>query len=205
MQPDRFTIKSQEAIQAAQHAGRRAPQPAGDPRAPARRRCSSRTAASSSRPAQARRRRREPIRADVNAALDALPTLGEGGEAPAPASELVAVLRARRAEARELNDEYVSTEHLLLALSQAKARGRRGAARRRRHPRRAAAGARRGARLAPRHRPEPRGQVPGAREVRPRPHRGRRAGQARPGHRPRRRDPPRHPGALAAAPRTTRC
>ena len=32
-----------------------------------------------------------------------------------------------------------------------------------------------------------------------------RAGQARPGHRPRRGDPPRHPGAVAAAPRTTRC
>ena len=32
-----------------------------------------------------------------------------------------------------------------------------------------------------------------------------RAGQDRPGHRPRRGDPPRHPGAVAAAPRTTRC
>ena len=30
-------------------------------------------------------------------------------------------------------------------------------------------------------------------------------GQARPGHRPRRGDPPGHPGAVAAAPRTTRC
>ena len=33
----------------------------------------------------------------------------------------------------------------------------------------------------------------------------RRRRQDRPGHRPRRRDPPRDPGALAGAPRTTRC
>ena len=32
-----------------------------------------------------------------------------------------------------------------------------------------------------------------------------RAGQARPGHRPRRGDPPRHPGPARGAPRTTRC
>jgi ATP-dependent Clp protease ATP-binding subunit ClpB len=64
----------------------------------------------------------EPIRADVNAALDAQPTLGEGGEPGGAGSELVAVLRAADKEARDLNDEYVSTEHLLLALAQSKAR-----------------------------------------------------------------------------------
>ena len=53
-----------------------------------------------------------------------------------------------------------------------------------------------GAGQPPGHQPEPRGAVPGAREVRPRPHRGRPPGQARPGHRPRRGDPPRHPGAV---------
>ena len=47
------------------------------------------------------------------------------------------------------------------------------------------------ARLAARDRPEPRGQVPGARAVRPRPDRRRPPGQARPGDRPRRGDPPR--------------
>ena len=52
--------------------------------------------------------------------------------------------------------------------------------------------------IAPGHEPEPRGAVPGAREVRPRPHRGGAPGQARPGHRARRGDPPRHPGAVAA-------
>ena len=46
-------------------------------------------------------------------------------------------------------------------------------------------------------RPDARGEVPGARALRPRPHAGRRAGQARPGDRARRGDPPRDPGALA--------
>ena len=91
-------------------------------------------------------------------------------------------LRRRRSK---LEDEYVSTEHLLLALDVAAARAAaRRAAGRPRRPARHVAGSR--------------GHLPGAREVRPRPDRARRAGQARPGHRPRRGDPPRHPGAVAA-------
>ena len=42
--------------------------------------------------------------------------------------------------------------------------------------------------------PGPGGHLPGAREVRPRPDRARGERQARPGHRPRRGDPPRDPG-----------
>ena len=57
------------------------------------------------------------IRAQTLAALDGLPTFGEGGEVAGPASELVQVLRAAEHEMRELQDEYVSTEHLLLSLS----------------------------------------------------------------------------------------
>jgi ATP-dependent Clp protease ATP-binding subunit ClpB len=54
----------------------------------------------------------------VDRALDALPVVqGTAGEAPGPASELVAVLNAADAQARDLKDEYVSTEHLLLALA----------------------------------------------------------------------------------------
>ena len=55
-----------------------------------------------------------------------------------------------------------------------------------------------GPRLGAGHRPEPRGQVPGARALRARPDRPGRAGQARPGHRPGRGGPPRDPGAVAA-------
>ena len=116
MQPDRFTIKSQEAIQAAQTLAddRRNPQVTpehllsvlleqdGGVVVPVLNKLGAGV---------------QPIRADVNAALDAQPTLGEGGEAPGAGSELVAVLRAADKEARELNDEYVSTEHVLLALA----------------------------------------------------------------------------------------
>ncbi|MDX6697830.1 MAG: ATP-dependent Clp protease ATP-binding subunit ClpB [Solirubrobacteraceae bacterium] len=120
MQADRFTIKSQEAIQAAQRLaeGRRNPQltpehllavllegEAGvvvpvlgklgaDP---------------------------APIRAEVNAALDALPTVSGDSAEPAGASnDLLVVLRAAESAMSRLRDEYVSTEHLLLALAASK-------------------------------------------------------------------------------------
>ena len=75
---------------------------------------------------------------------------------------------------------------------------RRAPAARARRPaaRRADRGARRGAGRPARDVPGSGGHVPGAREVRPRPDGARRAGQARPGDRPRRGDPPRDPGAL---------
>ncbi len=66
------------------------------------------------------------LRSQIGAALDAQPTLAGGSgqaastEPVGPSSELVAVLQAAEAEARELGDEYVSTEHLLLALAQSK-------------------------------------------------------------------------------------
>ena len=44
--------------------------------------------------------------------------MGEGAEVSGqPSSELVQVLRAAEHEMRELEDEYVSTEHLLLSLA----------------------------------------------------------------------------------------
>src|SRR3712207_4811406 len=44
--------------------------------------------------------------------------MGEGGEVSGqPSSELVQVLRASEHEMRELKDEFVSTEHLLLSLA----------------------------------------------------------------------------------------
>ena len=97
------------------------------------------------------------------------------------------MLNAADGEARALSDDYVSTEHLLLAIAAHPGPRRRRAARRRRDARAAGRRARGGARLPPRLRPEPRGALPGARALRPRPHRrgGRR--QARPRDRPRRR------------------
>ncbi|HXB63559.1 MAG TPA: AAA family ATPase [Solirubrobacteraceae bacterium] len=142
MQPDRLTIKSQEALAAAARLAeeRRNPQvtpahllavllesdtaaakapagtPAGGPGGPT--------------PADAAGGVVVPVlnklgtslpalRAETGRALDDLPRLGEGSstEGGQPSSELVAVLRAAEKHAKDLADEYVSTEHLLLALS----------------------------------------------------------------------------------------
>jgi ATP-dependent Clp protease ATP-binding subunit ClpB len=119
MQPDRFTIKSQEALQAAQRLAdeRRNPQTTPDHLlavlleleggvvAPVLRKLGVEPAA---------------VRQSVNAAVDRLPTLTTAGgrEEPAGGSgELVQILRAAESEMRDLGDEYVSTEHLLLALA----------------------------------------------------------------------------------------
>jgi len=58
------------------------------------------------------------IRTRTNSALDALPTVtGDTSEAPSLASETIELLKSAEDEARKLGDEYVSTEHLLLALA----------------------------------------------------------------------------------------
>src|SRR4051812_10609702 len=59
----------------------------------------------------------EAIRRETNAALDALPTLGAGAEATGPSAELGQVLRAAEREMRDLRDEYLSVEHVLLSLA----------------------------------------------------------------------------------------
>ncbi|WP_320672162.1 ATP-dependent chaperone ClpB [Patulibacter defluvii] len=59
----------------------------------------------------------EQVRRPVAAALDALPTTTGGGQASGPSSELVAVLRGAEDQMRRLGDEYLSTEHVLLALA----------------------------------------------------------------------------------------
>ena len=61
----------------------------------------------------------DEIRRVVNAALDDLPTITAGAREPGNARELLDVLRAAEREAGKLRDEYISTEHLLLALSEA--------------------------------------------------------------------------------------
>ncbi|HEY2316867.1 MAG TPA: ATP-dependent chaperone ClpB [Solirubrobacteraceae bacterium] len=121
MQPDRFTIKSQEALQAAQRLAdeRRNPQTTpehllavlleqeGGVVAPVLRKLGADPGA---------------VRQSLGAGLDALPKLTGGprpgtGEPAGGSTELVQILRTAETEMRELNDEYVSTEHLLLALA----------------------------------------------------------------------------------------
>jgi ATP-dependent Clp protease ATP-binding subunit ClpB len=118
MQADRFTIKSQEALQAALNlaAERRHAQvvpfhllavlleQADGLVVPVLRKLGVTV---------------ESLRAEVNAELDAQPTLEHAAE-PTTAPELMTVLRAAEKEMRELKDDYVSTEHLLLALADVK-------------------------------------------------------------------------------------
>jgi ATP-dependent Clp protease ATP-binding subunit ClpB len=60
------------------------------------------------------------LRAGLARALEELPVAGASSPADAvaqPGSELLAVLRAAESQAGKLSDQYVSTEHLLLALA----------------------------------------------------------------------------------------
>jgi ATP-dependent Clp protease ATP-binding subunit ClpB len=120
MQPDRFTIKSQEALEAAQRLTEERHNPQTTPEHllavlleqeggvvdPVLRKLGVDPAA---------------VRTGANAGLAALPTVTTDPGRAEPAggsSELVQILRAAESEMRDLKDEYVSTEHLLLALSQ---------------------------------------------------------------------------------------
>ena len=176
---NKLTIKTQEAVAAAQELARRAGNPELYPEhlllalldqelprsssSRTRPRCAPRPRRGSQRSRRSRARRSSRPRAS--------PSRGCSTRRPS--------------EAKRLEDEYVSIEHLLLALDAvprdallAQIKEVRGG------QRVTSAG--------------PRGHLPGAREVRPRPDRGGRAGQARPGDRARRGDPARDPGALAA-------
>src|SRR5918996_4686415 len=57
------------------------------------------------------------IRSEVGGRLDRLPTITAGAREPSTSRELLDVLREAKREAGKLGDEYISTEHLLLALS----------------------------------------------------------------------------------------
>jgi ATP-dependent Clp protease ATP-binding subunit ClpB len=117
MQPDRFTIKSQEALQAAQRLASERHNPQARPEhllavlleqdsgvvVPVLRKLGADPAA---------------VRSALTPALDALPRLTAGTEEePSASTELIGILRTAETEMRDLKDEYVSTEHLILALA----------------------------------------------------------------------------------------
>src|SRR3954447_14807031 len=110
MQADRFTTKSQEALSAALSlaAGRRHSEAA-----PEHLLAALLEQADGFVPRVLRKlgAALETVRVDVNAALDALPTLSTSDE-PRTSRELLGVLRAAEAEAGALRDEYISVEHL---------------------------------------------------------------------------------------------
>ncbi|HET9073888.1 MAG TPA: ATP-dependent chaperone ClpB [Solirubrobacteraceae bacterium] len=117
MHVDRFTIKSQEAIQAAQRLASERQNPQTTPEhlllvlleqtdgvvVPVLRKLGVDPLA---------------VRATLNPALDRLPRAqGASPEPVGPSSDFVRVLQASEKEMRELSDDYVSTDHILLALS----------------------------------------------------------------------------------------
>jgi ATP-dependent Clp protease ATP-binding subunit ClpB len=118
MQPDRFTIKSQEALQAAQQLADERRNPQTTPEhllavlleqdagvvVPVLRKLGVDPAI---------------VRRALGPGLDALPTISgpAAGEPAAGSSELVQILRTAESEMREMKDEYISTEHLMLAIA----------------------------------------------------------------------------------------
>jgi ATP-dependent Clp protease ATP-binding subunit ClpB len=119
MQPDKFTIKAQEALQAAQRLADERLNPQTMPEhllavlleqdggviAPVLRKLGVNPGA---------------VRQALGPTLDALPKLTSDGARREPAagsSELVQILREAENEMRGLKDEYLSAEHLLLALA----------------------------------------------------------------------------------------
>ena len=57
------------------------------------------------------------VRRVLGAALEVLPTVTAGAREPATARELLDVLRDAEREAGRMHDDYISTEHVLLALA----------------------------------------------------------------------------------------
>ncbi len=105
--------------------------------------------------------------------LEALPKVTGGETTLGP--ELDRVFDAAQDEADRMKDQYVSVEHLLLGLTRVKSRAQDVLAAVGVTDKDAPPGTPEGARRAARHGPEPRGQIPGAGAVRPRPRRARAA------------------------------
>jgi ATP-dependent Clp protease ATP-binding subunit ClpB len=118
MQPDKFTIKSQEAIQAAQRLAHEGRNPEITPEhllavlleqdggivTPL-------IAKVGATP--------ESLRHRINAALEKLPAVsGAAASQSTPSGELVRTFQSAEREAAALKDEFISTEHLLIALSE---------------------------------------------------------------------------------------
>ena len=135
------------------------------------------------------------IRTETQRLIDRLPSASGSASTPQLARDSLAAITTAQNLATEMDDEYVSTEHLLVGLATgdsdtAKLLTGHGAS-----PAGAARRVRQGARQRPRHQPRPRGHLSGAGEVLHRPDRARARRQARPGHRARQRDSSRRAGA----------
>jgi ATP-dependent Clp protease ATP-binding subunit ClpB len=134
MQADRFTIKSQEALAAAARLAEERRNPQVTPLHLLSVLLSAASASAAAVAADAPGGVVLPVlaklgvpfdgvRSGVEQAIAALPVASAGSSADAvaqPGAELLAVLRSAEREAGKLSDQYVSTEHLLLALASEK-------------------------------------------------------------------------------------
>ena len=170
LDPNRWTLKTQEALtNAVEAAGPSGRQPRGDARPPAGRAAPARTRGSSF-PSSTRSGsdRWQPAQRGRRGAGQAAGGLRR--RQPRWVAQISRILLDGPTRCRaELGDEYLSTEHLLLALADPidGSTAQRIGVRREQLLDRAAGGPGQ----PPGHQPEPRGHLPGAREVRPRPHR----------------------------------
>jgi ATP-dependent Clp protease ATP-binding subunit ClpB len=115
MQGDRFTVKSQEAITAAQELARTRRNPEI---ASAHLLVAMLDQAESMAASVLQRVGGEPatVRAQANEAIASLPTLGDGDD-PRMSSNLARVIREAEQEMAKLGDSYITVGHLLLALA----------------------------------------------------------------------------------------
>jgi ATP-dependent Clp protease ATP-binding subunit ClpB len=129
MQPDRFTIKSQEALAASARLAQEARNPQVLPSHLLRVLLGDGQLAAADAPGGLVPAVLERLGVNLKALTDQLsallgqlPKFSEGvpGEGTQPSAELTQVLRDAEREAKGLGDDYVSTEHLLLALAAAK-------------------------------------------------------------------------------------
>ena len=136
---------------------------------------------------------------DAYGAIESLPKVSGGAAQATLSNSANQLLEQAFKEASNFKDEYVSTEHLLLAATATQARSGAGnPGPPRRNPRRHSESADLGPRLAEGDRPESRSQVSGAGALCSRPDRAGAPRQARSRDRPRRRNPPRGAGAFPA-------
>jgi ATP-dependent Clp protease ATP-binding subunit ClpB len=122
MQPDRLTIKSQEAVTAAQRLATARGNPEVGPAHLLAALLEQRGGAEGGPGIVVPVLRRanadpESVRSRANALLDALPVVSGDAAEPLPSASLRRLLDAADEAARGMGDEYVSTEHLLLALA----------------------------------------------------------------------------------------
>ena len=117
MRLDKFTLRGQEAIQVGHRTGRAKSESAGRAGAHSRARCSSSRRESCAVARQARRQR-SGHQERLQAAVARFPRVQGGQQYFSP--RLSQIFTAAQKHAEKMQDEFISTEHLLLAIAEEK-------------------------------------------------------------------------------------